>query len=78
MFPANGSVLNRLLIRCNQCIVQLMKWRMFDRMDFKTVLCGEKDVGRIVSAFHLQYCTKGTNLIMRVPSMVNWTVFTLK
>lgn len=36
-----------------------MKWRMFDRMDFKTVLCGEEDIGRIVSAFHLQYCTKG-------------------
>ena len=32
---------------------------MFDRMDFKTVLCGEEDIGRIVSAFHLQYCTKG-------------------
>ena len=32
---------------------------MFDRMDFKTVLCGEEDIGRIVSAFHLQPCTKG-------------------
>jgi hypothetical protein len=28
-------------------------------MDFKTVLCGEEDIGRIVSAFHLQPCTKG-------------------
>lgn len=36
-----------------------MKWRMFDRMDFKTVFCGEEDIGRIVSAFHLQPCTKG-------------------
>ena len=32
---------------------------MFDRMDFKTSLCGEDDIGRIVSAFRLQYCTKG-------------------
>ena len=32
---------------------------MFDRMDFKTVLCGKEDIDRIVSAFHLQPCTKG-------------------
>ena len=36
-----------------------MRWYMFDRMDFKTSLCGEDDIGRIISAFRLQYCTKG-------------------
>lgn len=37
-----------------------MKWYMFDRMDFKFSLCGEDDIRRIVSAFRLQYCTKGS------------------